>query len=361
MARTWLARMKRHENAMEDRLADELLALSQLSATVFSQYARQRTDDGVLVVPNTPAARQNVKDAIWQQVILPYFGTQQNMDGQNARAPFLQLIKDGVEGAVRIQVERHVDLIQKNAPDDVVRFLTGSRAPQFVGEMHGGSHRRTVWYDPWHRFVDENGYTLSDKGWRTSQETRDAIDALLDMHIPLGTSAVDMAQLLEQYLYPEARNIRTRTPYGYDGSYWARRLSRTEITAAAGRSTVNASLLNPFVEMMAWRLSISHPCCDVCDDYAAASPYEISNLPPYPAHPHEMCTISPVVVEDRQARIAQLQAMMVADYDEPFAMGSATYTRRQLQGAFNPDWLVLALMSGAIVRVLRDVYGEVAD
>lgn len=359
MAQTWLYRTKAHENAMEARLANELQTLAMLTATIYAQFARQRTADGRMVVQDTRANRQSVKDAAWTRVIGAYFGTHANqMQGQNPNTSFMRLVKDGVAGAVRIQAERQVALIEQNAPVDVVRFLTGQRAPQFVGEQDGGKGRRGPWYDPWHLFVDENGYTLSEKGWRTAQETRAAIDAMLDMHIGLGTAAVDMAEMLERYLYPEAQRIRTRTPYGYDGSYWARRLARTEITAAAGRSTVNAALLNPFVEMMDWRLSSSHPCCDVCDEYAAGSPYELGAIPSYPAHPHEMCTLVPRVVENRREVVRQLQDMMLDGYDEPYQIGSATYTRRQLQGAFNIDWLVQALLSGAIINLLKEIYSQ---
>lgn len=352
MADTWLARIKRHENQMEARLADELRTLATVAGTVYAQYARRRNDDGQLIIEDTRANRQGVRDAMWNQVVAPYFGISpaQQLNGQRPLTPFMTLIRDGVEGAIRIQAERHLSIIEKYAPPEVVRFLTGQRAPQFVTEQ---GHRRTVWYDPWHRFVDEGGYTLSDKGWRTSQQVRTAIDSLLDVHIPLGTSAVDMAEILVQYLYPDAARVRTRTPYGYDGSYWARRLARTEITAAAGRSTVNAAVLNPFVEQMEWRLSLSHPCCDICDTYAAASPYDLGDLPGYPAHPHELCTLAPKVVSNRAERVRQLQSMMLAGYDDEFQMGSMTYTRRDMQGAFNLDWLTGALLSGALIVILR--------
>lgn len=357
MADRWLARIKRHENAMEARLADELQTLAMLAATVYSQYARTRTDDGRLIIEDTASNRAVVKDAVWNRVVAPYFGVKDNqLDGTTPRTPFMRLIVEGIEGAVRIQVERQVALIEQIAPTDVVQFLTGNRAPQLVGEQGGGQGRRPPWYDPFHRFVDENGYTLSDKGWRVSQETREAIDAILDQHIKLGTSAVDMAELLEGYLYPEAARIRTRTPYGVDGSYWARRLARTEITAAAGRSTINAAMLNPFVDMIAWRVSLQHKDIDICDQRAAEGPYPVNAVPPYPAHPHDGCTLVPLPAENRRERVRQMQDMLIAGYDEQFRMGDAVYTRRQLQGAFNGDWLVNALLSGAIVRMLEQIY-----
>ena len=148
MADRWLARIKRHENAMEARLADELQTLAMLAATVYSQYARTRTDDGRLIIEDTASNRAVVKDAVWNRVVAPYFGVKDNqLDGTTPRTPFMRLIVEGIEGAVRIQVERQVALIEQIAPTDVVQFLTGNRAPQLVGsrgvDRAGGHHGMT--------------------------------------------------------------------------------------------------------------------------------------------------------------------------------------------------------------------------
>jgi hypothetical protein len=214
--------------------------------------------------------------------------------------------------------------------------------------LQGLLNGKVFGYDPFHLFVDENGYRLSDRGWRTANEARRAIDALLDQHIALGTSAVRMAELLEVYLYPGARRITTRTPYGEVGSYWARRLSRTEITAAAGRATVNMGIANPYVGLVDWALSLTHPDVDICDDYAAAGPYLPTDVPGFPAHPHEKCTLIALAVENPAAVTAQLRDWM---FDTPPIGEDYPF---DLQGAFNLEWLIAALLSGAFMeQVLR--------
>lgn len=357
------ALIHRNQNAYEQRMANELRTFSTLVSTIVNQYARERNATGDLVVPNDPRTRANLKSAIWEQATRRYFGAQDTqLDGVKPLNPFMTLIRDGIYSATRVSVEYQLDILQKNASPDVYRFLTGQRAPQFaesttrnliIKEQDGSGLRRLV-YDPWHLFVDPNGYTLSERGWNTAQEVRIAIDALLDQQIPLGTSAVNIADMLERYLYPEAARIRTRTPYGYDGSYWARRLARTEISAAAGRSTYNASLLNPFVDGMDWRLSGSHPKPDICDDYAAGSPYRLEDVPGYPAHPHDLCTLVPRVSSNRAEINRQIQGMLIADYDTPYIINNQAYTRRNLQGIFNIDFLLGILLTVGIYRYLND-------
>src|SRR5690606_14807505 len=172
----------------------------------------------------------------------------------------------------------------------IARTLAGAR----FGDAAQLVRPRGV-YDPWHLWVDPNGYRLSDRVWRTAVDVRSRVDRLLDTEIARGTSAVDIADLLEDFLTPGARRIRTNTPYGQEGSYAARRLARTEITAAAGRATVNAAHANPFVEGLQWRLSASHPRIDICDEYARGGPngdgiYAVGDAPPYPAHPQCICS-----------------------------------------------------------------------
>jgi hypothetical protein len=155
--------------------------------------------------------------------------------------------------------------------------------------------RRGIFYDALHLFVHpHDGYRLSDRIWRADAQTRNRIDALLRYEIQNGTAAVDIAKQLEQFLKEERKGVRTQKPYGRWGSYDARRLARTEITAAHGRATMASAEANPWVESIHWALSMSHPDgldCN-CEDNSLADiglgpgVYANTDLPDYPDHPH---------------------------------------------------------------------------
>lgn len=342
MAETYRARLLRHIRACETRLAEEQRALARQAGQLVVMSATQ-LHEGARLVPNTRRARADLKNRIWSEVVRPYFvGSGDNpFDGTVPRSPFAVLLYDGVEGATRIAVEQQVNLLRRRIRDRrVLDWLTGPR-PYPVTEQRGI-------YDPWHLWVDPSGYTLSDRVWRTAIEVRARIDRLLDYHIGRGTAAVDIAELLEDFLTPGARRLRTRTPYGREGSYAARRLARTEISAAAGRATVNTSIANPFVEGIQWSLSGSHPKPDICDDNARGGAngdgvYAPSEVPPYPAHPHCLCNLQPVTVKDTRELVEELRAEIRA----------ATPRARAMQGMFNVDWLVLALMTGAFSDIME--------
>ena len=156
--------------------------------------------------------------------------------------------------------------------------------------------RRGIIYDALHLFVHpHDGYRLSDRIWRADGVTRNRIDALLAYHIRQGTAAVDIAKELEQFLLPSRRGVRTKRPYGRWGSYDARRLARTEVTAAHGRAVMASVAANPMTDAIRWALSLSHPDgidCN-CEDNSIADVdglgpgvYRPENLPDYPDHPH---------------------------------------------------------------------------
>jgi hypothetical protein len=160
-------------------------------------------------------------------------------------------------------------------------------------------------YDPVHRWVDPGGFRLSDRIWRTSGQTRRRLDMFLEERIRQGQGALPMSRDLERFLQP-GRTLRTKAPYGTDASYDAMRLARTEITRAHSGAFEAAANANPFVKGLQWNLSGSHPKTDVCDDYAAGSPYTLDDHPILPAHPQCLCYWTNVLVEDKDAVIRQL-------------------------------------------------------
>lgn len=299
-----------------------------------------------LTVPNTRERRTALRRDVWLAVLRPYYlgsGDDPFIEG-NPQSPYANLLYDGIEGATRIAVQQQIAKTRRLVRDDAVwGWLTGGRP--FVTELGP--------YDPFHTFVDSSGYTLSDRVWRNANEVRARIDRLLDYHISQGTSAVKISELLEDFLTPGAGSIRTRTPYGREGSYAARRLARTEITAAAGRTTVNASIANPFVSGIQWRLSASHKCCDICDDYARGGEngdgiYDPDRLPNYPAHPHDLCSLLPVTTGSPSDLVDELRA------------GLPNGRNRDLQGILNENWLVQAILNGAIGQIINRVRGAFA-
>lgn len=330
-----------------------------------------RDEHGLPIVPNSRRVRDALKLRVWTQVIKPYFigGSESPLVGNQPQSPFMRVVVDGIEAGIQNAAEAQIALLKKYAPDDVFQWLTGRRPfgadvvematpktspnpspfPIAMGQGNviaeqGGHQHGALGYDPFHLFVDANGYTLSDKGWRTALETRRAIDALLDQQIPMGTSAVRIADMLVKYLVPSARGVVTRTPYGTVGSYWARRLARTEITAAAGRSTINMAIANPFVDLVDWVRSLSHPEMDICDTNAEAGPYAPTNVPRYPGHPNCLCTLIARVMANR-AEIIEAIRRSIYEGDEAYA---------PLEGAFNLDWLVMALMSELFGRAVLE-------
>lgn len=331
---------------MDKRLTSEHRSVAQFIGRIVQRSATGRGATGEAIVPNTRTARAALKTAIWNDVLKAYYigAGSDPFVGAVPQSPYARLLRDGVEGATRIQVERQVSILRSVVKDVLVlNWLTGSRS---IRAQEFGV------YDAFHLWVDPNGYRLSDRIWRDSIQIRARIDALLDYHIARGTSAVQIAQMLEPFLTPAGAKRRTRTPYGTEGSYAARRLARTEITAAAGRAAMNASIANPFVDAMRWALSAANKCCDRCRDYAAGGPngdgiYSLDEVPEYPAHPHEMCNLQPQAARDTSTLIEQLrQEIRVRS---PYAM--------RLQGAFSVEWLIAALLGGWFEE---SVIGEVA-
>jgi hypothetical protein len=343
MAPTFNSRRLRHERAMSQRLLGDHRNLAQAASRILLRQATTRNDAGETIIPNSRRARTTLKSDLWSQVLKPYYigPGQDAFDGPAPRSPYAQLLFTGIEGAMRLQAERQAALLRRVIHDAaVLNWLTGPRPIR--------ASREIGVYDPFHLWVDPNGYRLNDRIWRASIDVRSRVDSLLDYHIALGTSAVRMAELLETFLTPSGATPRTRTPYGTDGSYAARRLARTEITAAAGRATVQASVANPFVIGVKWSLSAAHPRFDVCDGLASGGPggdgvYPPGQVPTYPPHPQCLCNLSPVAAGNVSDLVEQLRA----------EIRGRTPAAQSLQGVFNVEWLISALIGGFLDDVLE--------
>lgn len=377
MAASYDSQRLRNQREMDRRLTADHARIARQIADIVLRSAQA---DGTIA--NTRPAREALRHAIWEQLIRPYYiGTGQDaLNGPVPLSPYAQLLVDGIEQATRIQAERQAALVRRVAPPDVAAWLTGPRASSAlqaatamltptrdtIGSLRGVDGRIDVaqaraalvrgrgHFDAYHTWVDPNGYRLSDRIWRTSVEVRSRVDLLLDYHIGRGTSATELADLLEPFLTPGALNQRTTRPYGSEGSYAARRLARTEISAAAHRATASASIANPFVGGIQWRLSASHPKIDICDDYARGGPngdgiYPPEQVPGLP-HPHCLCSTLPVptgstadLVESLRADIQAARSNLIGA-----ASGGNPARARALAGLLNPDYLTRSVMEGTL-------------
>lgn len=384
MPTTFDSQRLRNQRQMDKRLSADH---AQLARAIANLVLRAAQPDGLIA--NTRAVREALRSQIWEQVLKPYYigNNTDALKGAVPQSPYARLLVDGIEQATRIQAERQAAIVRRVVKDaDVVAWLTGprpladilsvpiSQMPSFpvagiafnpstatIGALRGADGRIDVararealvkprgLYSPFHEWIDPNGYRLSDRIWRTSVEVRSRVDLLMDYHIQRGTSAVEIAALLEPFLTPGGLTPRTRTPYGTEGSYSARRLARSEISVAAYRATINASIANPFVAGVQWRLSGRHPKIDICDQYARGGAngdgiYTPETVPSWP-HPMCLCSQLPVPAGNTADLVESLRDDIRAAR-EGLINSVGGRSANALRGILSPDYLTRALMNG---------------
>lgn len=164
----------------------------------------------------------------------------------------------------------------------------------------------------------KDGLKLSDRIWNVTDHTQKVMADIVRAGV--GEDAVVVAKALESYVrvgrqdlaanYPNMlKRMGGRVPLNID--YNALRLARTELTAAYGEGTIAAAKSSPAIGNVRWVLSASHPRPDICDAHASGGNgrgvYPADDCPPYPAHPHCLCTLQPEP-EDTQALVRRLKA-----------------------------------------------------
>lgn len=215
-------------------------------------------------------------------------------------SPYMRILWPRITDGTHISVEQQNSIMRRklgNAPLILSAFQTARVNPfaasRVAVEQIVFSPNPLAAYEPPHLWVDPRGHTLSERIWRTAGNTRRRLDMFIEERIAQGQGALDMARDLEIFLHPGRRLKRTNTPYGTNASFDAMRLARTEITRAAAQANEMAAELNPFITEMSVVLSPRHPCCDICDEAAAASPFPKGEIPAQyqiPLHPHCLCT-----------------------------------------------------------------------
>lgn len=315
----FLAAMRAHEQA-------QTAAFAALSARIGDRLLREARADGK--VPLT--RRRVVREDVERMVTAHFLGAARDrslapfevaLGRVVPLSPYATALFASIADVTRIAVDQHAALMERALADapDVLAALRNAQANPFVvaaqvSEM-AWKRRPFLEYDPAHRFVWPDGYTLSNRIWRTSVETRRKIDALLAEGLAEGKGALELSEELERFLQPGRGLRRTNKPYGRYGSnasYDGMRLARTEIAAAHSRAGLMSANLNPFVTGAVWVLSGSHPKPDICDDYAAHGPYPLDEAPEMPAHPNCLCHWRWDVEQDMDTVIANLRAELAA-------------------------------------------------
>lgn len=217
--------------------------------------------------------------------------------GTEALTPYARIVTTAAESVTRAAVEQHAA--------SMIRLMDGAEQAQLrlrmartISPRLSAFLRESGSVIDW---LDERGYRLSDRIWRAGHITRARIDDLLRGGIARGQSAVSLADDLERFLLPSRQRILTATPYpapyGYSGSFDARRLARSETTRAHGVAQYVGGILNPFVVRARWHLSAQHNpknCDGSCDAiYAqdqAQDGFEPEDVPIQVVDTHPQCT-----------------------------------------------------------------------
>lgn len=325
------------------RLSDDLRGL----------LARRSVADGDLAVAQLREIRA-AAGAVILSVFVGPDGREAYTPDHRPLSPMAELLNRHIARMTAEVVLAHTRWLRRRAAPDVLAWLQRPRPLQeLIEPLFAGNP--LAQYEHSHEWLDSRGYTLSDRIWQTGEQTRRKLDLLLTEGIRQGDSAVTIADRIDGFLHPTRRNIRTRRPYGIDGSFDARRLVRSEITLAHSRASQISARLNPYVGGMDWRLSPQHPRIDICDRLATIGmsgerlrepyPPDTAPLPVQDSHPQCLCTSAPVLGD-----VAAINEQLRQRMDVQPASNPANPAR------FLKDLLEETLFSSLVMQIRR---GEV--
>lgn len=148
------------------------------------------------------------------------------------------------------------------------------------------------------RWVDPQGYRLSDRVWKQGRDVRRQIDTTIQRTIRRGDDAATLAKDLRRFLDPDVKGTH----------HAAYRLAQTEIVHAHGQGVIAAARIIPGTVGVEWRLGPGHGSArpDICDDHAhnhseGMEPgcYLPSEVPPFPSHPFDRCRLVSLSMGER--------------------------------------------------------------
>lgn len=187
---------------------------------------------------------------------------------------------------------------------------TSTDLARIYGAIHGPGDAtervlRASRFDPNRRWVDPNGYRLSDRIWKMGRDQRRAIDSIVKDGIRRGQGPVTLGRRLNEYLNPDYAPLRytrdgrivRRIRGKPSGASAARRLARTELQHINHEATVTSvKALGIKGTGVQWALSIAHPKIDICDSLASSSsegyPKGVYRPEEFPGVPHAQCICS---------------------------------------------------------------------
>lgn len=197
---------------------------------------------------------------------------------------------------------------------------------------------------PWLRWTDENGYRLSDRLWRGEQRAREKIDAILMRELRNNLGSLKLSRLLQLYLLPARKDVKTNKPYGTTASFDAMRLARTEISRAYNQAAYTSALINPYVNSIdVVRSANGDRNCKTCPQHATidiggkrirpAYDQNAAHIPPF--HPHDMCRIEPAPTDTPEQITQNIRALM--EFDPTIAPAPSAATDLLINALLGPE------------------------
>jgi hypothetical protein len=129
---------------------------------------------------------------------------------------------------------------------------------------------------------------LAERIYNTKSWMNKRLDSLIVSTMAKGLNAQRFAKVARDWFSPSV-------PGGT--RYAAMRLARTEINNAFHATSISYAQDKPWVSQMDWNLSKSHPKPDKCNEYSAASPWDVYAIPRKP-HPQCMCYVTEVTPDE---------------------------------------------------------------
>ncbi|AWY04470.1 capsid maturation protease [Microbacterium phage Krampus] len=235
---------------------------------------------------------------------------------------------DAARAASKI-VSEYEGVLQKIVMSDAaVRRIAAGEAQRTVNNLEAALKRiQGTSYNP-----------LSKQVYKTKQMASGWIDGIIDKALVSGWSARQLADAVLPSISP-------KVPGGV--SYAANRLARTEINNAYHAASYDRYLRSAIVQEVEWLLSSSHPEDDICNDYAAQSPFKKNAVPAKP-HPNCYCYIVPRLPTEDEF----IEKLFAGEYgDEPWA--------NEVSEDMQPSSIFKGMSKGeenAVARYTRDSF-----
>ena len=160
--------------------------------------------------------------------------------------------------------------------------------------------------------------TLSSRILSLKSGSTKTVRNIIHIGVSEGKSTIEIARQVEQYIKPKGKLLRVSPWKWYKERFPSYRVSdlknippgsvsynsfmiaRTETAFTYRNTTVELNKNEPWAKGFIWNLSASHPVFDICDDWAAGSPYKAGNLPD--GHPNGLCHVTTAIASKKEMR-----------------------------------------------------------